>query len=123
VFFPVVINTYAGAANIERIYWDVAQNFGASTYVMFTRVVFFGALPMIFAGLKIALAVSFVVLVAAEFVASKTGIGYLIWNSWELLQVDYMFVGIVVIGILGLICAVAFQEIERKVVPWKDNRR
>jgi ABC-type nitrate/sulfonate/bicarbonate transport system permease component len=75
--------------------------------------------PLIFTGLKIALAVSFVVLVAAEFVASKTGIGYLIWNSWELLQVDYMFVGIVVIGILGLISSVLFQEIERKVIPWK----
>ena len=121
VFFPVIVNTYAGAANIDRIYWDVAKNYGASTYVMFTRVVFFGALPLIFAGLKIALAVSFVVLVAAEFVASKTGIGYLIWNSWELLQVDYMFVGIVVIGILGLISAVAFQEIERKVIPWKES--
>jgi len=120
VFFPVVVNTYAGAANIEKIYWDVAKNYGASQTVLFTRIVFFGALPTIFAGLRIALAVSFVVLVAAEFVASKTGIGYLIWNSWELLQVDYMFVGIVVIGILGLITAVLFQEIERKLVPWKD---
>jgi len=123
VFFPVVVNTYVGAANIERIYWDVAKNFGASTYMMFTRVVLFGALPMIFAGLKIALAVSFVVLVAAEFVASKTGIGRLIWESWELLKVDDMFVGIVVIGILGLISALAFQEIERKVIPWKNNSR
>ncbi len=52
VFFPVIVNTYAGAANIDRIYWDVAKNFGASTYVMFSRVVFFGALPLIFAGLK-----------------------------------------------------------------------
>jgi ABC-type nitrate/sulfonate/bicarbonate transport system permease component len=121
VFFPVVVNTYAGAANIERIYWDVAKNYGASTYIMFTRVVFFGALPLIFAGLRIALAVSFVVLVAAEFVASKTGIGYLIWNSWELLQVDYMFVGIIVIGILGLITAVLFQEVERKLIPWKSE--
>jgi ABC-type nitrate/sulfonate/bicarbonate transport system permease component len=119
VFFPVIVNTYAGAANIDRIYWDVARNYGASPYILFTRVVFFGALPLIFAGLRIALAVSFVVLVAAEFVASKTGIGYLIWNSWELLQVDYMFVGIVVIGILGLITSVAFQEIERKLIPWK----
>jgi ABC-type nitrate/sulfonate/bicarbonate transport system permease component len=121
VFFPVIVNTYAGAANIDRIYWDVAKNFGASTYVMFTRVVFFGALPLIFAGLKIALAVSFVVLVAAEFVASKTGIGRLIWESWELLQVDNMFVGIVVIGILGLITSVLFQEIERKFIPWKAD--
>jgi ABC-type nitrate/sulfonate/bicarbonate transport system permease component len=121
VFFPVVVNTYAGAANIDKIYWDVAKNYGASSYVLFTRVVFFGALPMIFAGLKIALAVSFVVLVAAEFVASKSGLGYLIWNSWELLQVDYMFVGIVVIGILGLISAVLFQELENLVIPWKAD--
>ena len=121
VFFPVVVNTYVGAANIETIYWDVAKNYGASQTVMFTRIVFFGALPTIFAGLRIALAVSFIVLVASEFVATKSGIGYLIWNSWELLQVDVMFVGIVTIGILGLITSVLFQEIERKAIPWKTE--
>jgi ABC-type nitrate/sulfonate/bicarbonate transport system permease component len=119
VFFPVIVNTYVGAANIDKIYWDVAKNYGASQTVMFTRIVFFGALPMIFAGLRIALAVSFIVLVAAEFVATKSGIGYLIWNSWELLQVDVMFVGIVTVGVLGLIATVVLQEIERKVIPWK----
>lgn len=119
VFFPVIVNTYAGAANIEKLYWDVAKNYGASSYVMFTRIVFFGALPLIFAGLKIALAVSIVVLVAAEFVASKSGLGYLIWNSWELLQVDYMFVGVVMIGIIGLLSSVLFQELENLAIPWK----
>jgi NitT/TauT family transport system permease protein len=119
VFFPVIVNTYVGAANIDKIFWDVARNYGASEWVMFSRIVFFGALPMIFAGLRIALAVAFIVLVAAEFVATKSGIGYLIWNSWELLQVDIMFVGIVTIGFLGLIASALFQEIERKVIPWK----
>jgi NitT/TauT family transport system permease protein len=119
VFFPVVVNTYVGAANIEKIYWDVAKNFGASQAMVFRRIVFFGALPMIFAGLRIALAVSFIVLVAAEFVATKAGIGYMIWNSWELLQVDVMFCGIVTVGVLGLIATVILQEIERKVIPWK----
>jgi ABC-type nitrate/sulfonate/bicarbonate transport system permease component len=121
VFFPVVVNTYVGAANIEKIYWDVAKNYGASQMVMFRRIVFFGALPTIFAGLRIALAVSFIVLVASEFVATKSGIGYLIWNSWELLQVDVMFVGIVTIGVLGLITSVLFQELERWAVPWKTE--
>jgi len=121
VFFPVVVNTYVGAANIDRIYWDVAKNYGASQSVIFRRIVFFGALPMIFAELRIALAVSFIVLVAAEFVATKTGIGYLIWNSWELLQVDVMFVGIVTVGVLGLVATVILQEIERKVIPWKTE--
>src|SRR5262245_33530006 len=119
VFFPVCVNTYVGAANIDKIYWDVARNYGASQTVMFTRIVFFGALPTIFAGIRIAVAVSFIVLVAAEFVATKAGIGYLIWNSWELLQVDIMFCGIVTIGILGLISSALLQEIERKVIPWK----
>jgi len=121
VFFPVIVNTYVGAANIDKIYWDVAKNYGASQTVLFTRVVFFGALPMIFAGLRIAMAVSFIVLVAAEFVASKNGIGYLIWNSWELLQVDTMFVGIVAVGILGLITSVLMQEVERLAIPWKAD--
>jgi NitT/TauT family transport system permease protein len=121
VFFPVIVNTYVGAANIDRIYWDVARNYGASQTVLLTRIVFFGALPTIFAGLRIALAVSFIVLVASEFVATKSGIGYLIWNSWELLQVDVMFVGIVTIGVLGLITSVLFQEIERKAIPWKTE--
>jgi NitT/TauT family transport system permease protein len=119
VFFPVVVNSYVGAANIEKIYWDVAKNYGASQLVVFRRIVFFGALPMIFAGLRIALAVSFIVLVAAEFVSTKAGIGYLIWNSWELLQVDKMFVGIVTVGVLGVVATVLLQEIERKVIPWK----
>jgi len=118
-FFPVIVNAYAGAANIEKIYIDVARNYGASPRIMFTRVVFFGALPLIFAGLRVALAISFIIATAVEFVASKSGIGYLIWSSWELLQVDAMFVGIVTIGILGVITSTLFVELERKVIPWK----
>ena len=123
VFFPVIVNTYAGAANIEKIYWDVSRNYGASLWVMFSRIVFFGALPMIFAGLRIAVAVAFIVLVAAEFVSTKVGIGYMIRNSWELLQVDSMFVGIVVIGLLGLVASALLAELEHKVVPWKSDAK
>ena len=122
VFFPVCVNTYAGASNIEKIYWDVGKNFGASHWTMFRRVVLPGALPMIFAGLKIALAVAFIILVASEFVATKSGIGYMIWNSWELLQVDIMFAGIVTIGILGLISSVLFEWVQARVIPWKQER-
>jgi NitT/TauT family transport system permease protein len=118
-FFPVVVNAYTGGANIERIYLDVARNYGASRWQMFRRIVFFGALPTTFAGLRIALAISFIIAVAAEFVAAKSGIGYLIWTSWELLQVDAMFVGIVTIGLLGVLSAGLFLELERRLIPWK----
>ena len=122
VFFPVVVNTYVGAANIEKIYWDVGRNYGASQWVMFRRVILPGALPTVFAGLKIALAVAFIILVASEFVATKTGLGYMIWNSWELLQVDIMFAGIITIGLLGLISSVIFEAVQRRVIPWKQDR-
>ena len=120
-FFPVIVNAYAGAANIDKIYIDVARNYGASPRIMFSRVVFFGALPLIFAGLRVALAISFIVATAAEFVAAKSGVGYLIWSSWELLQVDAMFVGIVTIGVLGVISSTLFVEVERLVIPWKSS--
>ncbi|HKT16690.1 MAG TPA: ABC transporter permease [Stellaceae bacterium] len=120
-FFPVIVNAYAGAANIDKIYIDVARNYGASPRIMFSRVVFFGALPLIFAGLRVALAISFIVATAAEFVAAKSGVGYLIWSSWELLQVDAMFVGIVTIGVLGVITSTLFVEVERLVIPWKSS--
>jgi NitT/TauT family transport system permease protein len=119
VFFPVVVNTYAGAANIEKIYWDVAKNYGASSWIVFSRIVLFGSLPMIFAGLRIGIAVAFIVLIAAEFVATKLGIGFLIWNSWNLLQVDMMFAGIVTIGLLGLVFSLIIDGIERLCIPWK----
>ncbi|NDA48043.1 MAG: ABC transporter permease subunit [Alphaproteobacteria bacterium] len=119
VFFPVVVNTFAGAANIEKIYWDVAKNYGASSWIVFSRIVLFGSLPMIFAGLRIGIAVAFIVLIAAEFVATKLGIGFLIWNSWNLLQVDMMFAGIVTIGLLGLVFSLILDGLERLCIPWK----
>ena len=114
----------SGAANIEKIYWDVARNYGASQSVMFRRIVFFGALPTIFAGLRIALAVSFIVLVAAEFVATK--------SRHRLPDLE----------LLGAPAGrrhvrrhrhhrhprpdrhgAVLQEIERKVIPWKARSR
>jgi len=74
---------------------------------------------MIFAGLRIGIAVAFIVLIAAEFVATKLGIGFLIWNSWNLLQVDMMFAGIVTIGLLGLVFSLILDGLERLCIPWK----
>jgi ABC-type nitrate/sulfonate/bicarbonate transport system permease component len=120
-FFPVLISTYAGAANIENIYLDAAKNFGAGAGMMFREVIFFGALPQIFAGLRLALGTSFLVIVAAEFVSADTGIGQLIWSSWQVLQVDRMFVGIALIGVLGVLSTSILQEIELRLLPWRQR--
>ena len=118
-FFPVLISTYAGAANIDSIYLDAARNFGAKPPMMFREVIFFGALPAIFAGLRLALGTSFLIIVAAEFVSADTGIGQMIWQSWQTLQVDEMFVGVVLIGVLGVASTAILQEIEFRLMPWR----
>ena len=121
VLFLTVINTTTGVVQLDRIYFEVARNYGTPWYKLFTRVILPGALPVIFAGLRISLGVSLVVLVGAEFVASDAGIGYLIWASWQTLVVENMFVGIIVITVLGVLSTLFLHEVERLLVPWRRD--
>lgn len=103
----------------------------ASKYVLVAIAVFFfmainslaGALPMIEAGVRLSLGVSLLALVGAEFVGAKSGIGFLVWNSWQVFDIEAMFVGIVVIGVLGWAFFFAVDEIERRVLPWAPANR
>lgn len=121
VLFLTIINTTTGVLQLDRIYFDVARNYGTPWHKLFTRVILPGALPTIFAGLRISLGVSLVVLVGAEFVASEAGIGYLIWVSWQTLVVENMFVGIIVITVLGVLSTLFLHEVERLLVPWRRD--
>jgi ABC-type nitrate/sulfonate/bicarbonate transport system permease component len=119
VIYLVLINTVAGVRNIEKIYLDVGKNFHASRLMMFTDVAFPGALPLILAGVKLGMGVALLVIVTAEFVGAKSGIGYLIWTSWQVFQVEKMYVGLVVIAVVGFATAILLGWIERVLVPWK----
>lgn len=119
VIYLVLINTVAGVRNIDRIYLDVGKNFHASRLMMFTDVAFPGALPLIMAGVKLGMGVALLVIVTAEFVGAKSGIGYMIWTSWQVFQVEKMYVGLVVIAIVGFATAILLTWVERALVPWK----
>jgi len=120
VIYLVLINTVAGVRNIEKIYLDVGANFHASRLMMFTDIALPGALPMIMTGVKLGSGVALLVLVAAELVGAKTGLGYLIWTSWQVFQVEKMYVGLMVIAILGFVVAILLNWLQRVVVPWKN---
>lgn len=122
VIYLVLINTMVGVLTIDRVYFDVAKSFNAPWRKLFTRVILPGAAPMIFAGLRLSLGVSLIVIVSAEFVAAKAGIGYLIWSSWETLVIENMFVGIIVITVLGVVSTFVLKEIERALMPWVRER-
>ena len=121
VVFLVLINTETGVRNIDRIYFDVARNYGASQRMFFTDIALPGALPLIMAGLKLGMGVALIVIVSAEFVGAKSGIGYFIWNSWSIFQVEWMYAGLMVTAILGFLSALLLGALERLLVPWKGT--
>lgn len=123
VFFLVLVNTMAGVVQIDRIYFDVARNFNASRRDFYVNVVLRGALPSIFTGLKLALGVALIVLVTAEFVAARSGIGVMIYESWQVFAIERLFVGLVVVSFLGYVLSLLFDELERLVIPWQRDRR
>jgi ABC-type nitrate/sulfonate/bicarbonate transport system permease component len=119
VIYLVLINTASGVRNIERIYLDVGKNFNASRFLVFTDIALPGALPMILAGLKLGMGVALLVIVSAEFVGAKSGIGFLIWTSWQVFEVEKMYVGLVVSALLGIATALLLDWLERRLIPWK----
>jgi NitT/TauT family transport system permease protein len=119
----MVINTYTGVASLDRIFWDVGRSFRVSRMRRLLTIALPGALPMIAAGVRLSLGVSLLVLVSAEFVGAKSGIGYLVWNSWQIFDVEAMYVGIVVIGALGWIFFAGIDELERRFLPWAAVNR
>jgi ABC-type nitrate/sulfonate/bicarbonate transport system permease component len=119
VFYPVIINTTAGVLEIDRIYLDVGKNFGAGRWQTFRTIALPGAAPLIMAGVKLGAGLGLVLIAIAEMVGAQSGIGYMIWNAWQLMAVDTMFVGLIVIALLGFAFNWALDEVERWLLPWK----
>ena len=121
VFFLVVLNTMAGVLAIDRIYRDVARNFGAGPVALFSTVALPGALPAVFTGLRLGLGFSLIVIVGTEYIAAREGIGYFIYNSYYVLAIKKMFVGLIVTGLLGWLLTLSLDLAERLVLPWKPT--
>lgn len=119
VFFIMVINTAAGVRQIESIYLDVARSFQIRRRSFYWRVLLPGAMTNVFAGLRLSIGIAIVLAVAAEFTAAKSGLGFQIWNAWETLQVERMYVALVMVSLLGYALTLAGDALERVVVPWR----
>jgi NitT/TauT family transport system permease protein len=122
VFFQVVISTTAGVANIDRIYLDVGRNFGAGRLATLWTIALPGALPVIFAGIRLGWGVSLLLLVTAEMVAAKSGLGFLIWQSWQTLSIEAMYVGLITVAVLGMISFWLLDVLEGWLIPWRRRQ-
>ena len=119
VFFPVAMNTYSGVKNVDTLLLKVAASFNASWWMTMKSVVLPNALPMIFAGLRLAAGTSLLLLVAAEMIAAQVGIGALILHYGDLMITDRLMAGVIVLSLLGLAFNLILQFLERKAIPWK----
>ena len=119
VFFPVAMNTYSGVKNVDTLLLKVAASFNASWWMTMKSVVLPNALPMIFAGLRLAAGTSLLLLVAAEMIAAQVGIGALILHYGDLMITDRLMAGVIVLSLLGLVFNLMLQFLERKAIPWK----
>jgi NitT/TauT family transport system permease protein len=121
VFFQVLIATAAGVANIERIYLDVGRNFRAGRFATYRTIAVPGALPMIFAGLRLGWGTALLLLITAEMVSSESGLGYIIWRAWQTLAVEDMYVGLVTIAAIGIVSFWLLDVLETRLLPWKKR--
>ena len=121
VFFPMLINSMAGVLAIEKVYHDVGRNFGANRLTRFLTIALPGALPLVLTGVRLAWGVALLLVVAAEFVAAKSGLGYFIWHSWQIFSVEEMYVGIITISVIGYLSFLLLDELGRLLVPWKPG--
>lgn len=122
VFYPLAINTTAGVLAINKTYLEVGQHFQASRWQVFRTIALPGALPLIMTGVKLGVGMGLVLIALAEMIGAKEGLGYMIWNSWELFAVEKMYAGILVIAAIGFLLTIVLTEVERILVPWQQTR-
>jgi len=113
-FFPIVVSTMNAVRNVPAVFRDAGQNFGLSTAGLLRRVIFPAALPRILMGLRIALGIAWLVVVAAEMIAVDSGLGYLIIDSRNAgKRYDLVIAGMLLIGLIGLGLDSGIRRIER----------
>jgi ABC-type nitrate/sulfonate/bicarbonate transport system permease component len=118
-FFPIFVNTMAGFGQVDQVHIRAAQSLGAKRYDLFKDVVFPSALPNMVVGARLGMGMAFIVLVAAELVASSEGLGYLINDARFSFRTDQIFVGVITIGVLGFVLNKGLLAIERRLLRWK----
>lgn len=112
--FPITVSAMAAVQNMQTVYLRAARNFGMGRLELFRRVVFPAALPQILTGLRIALGVAWLVVVAAEMIAVNSGLGYLIIDARNAgKRYDLVVAGMLMIGAIGLLLDLLIRRLER----------
>jgi ABC-type nitrate/sulfonate/bicarbonate transport system permease component len=118
-FFPVLLNTMAGFQEVDRTHIRAAQTLGATRARIFRDVVLRSAYPFIIVGARLGMGMAFIVLVAAELIASDAGLGYLINDGRYNFRTEQIFLGMACIGVIGFALNKMLMYAERRLLKWK----
>ncbi len=116
--WPILLNTFDGVRNIDRVLIHTAKTFGLSPQRAITKVILPAASPQIMTGLRISLAVTLILVVISEMVGSTDGIGYFILDSQRRFKVDQMYAGMLALAILGYTLNQIFLLFYKSVLAW-----
>jgi len=119
VFFMTTINTLSGVLYTNAIYHDVSAAFQMPPLTRWFRVFIPSAMPSIMTGLRLGIGQALILVISSEFVSADNGIGRFIWDSWQVLDIAQMFMGLSIVLLLAGIAAVVGDYAERKLIPWK----
>jgi len=122
-FFPVLLNTISGVKLVDRKLIEMARVFGASRAEVFRRVVLPAATPAIFVGLRLSATISLLLLVAAEMIGAKKGLGFLIINSQYNFEIPLMFAAIVLLAAIGLAVNTVLLAVQKWLCRWETPRQ
>jgi len=118
VFFPVYINTYHGIQSVDRGLVEMGKSYGLSGWRLYREIILPGALPSILVGVRFALGFMWVILIVAETISARSGIGYMTMNAREFMQTDVMVVGILLYALLGKFADLLAKGLERYWLRW-----
>ena len=120
--FPILINTYEGVRNSDRLLINVVRSFGAKEWDIARLVVIPNAMPYIVAGLRLAIGRAVLGVVVAEFFGSESGLGVMMVQAAGRYQVDVVFAGLIIFAVLSLAMTAAVQMLENRLGRWRPRQ-
>ena len=118
VFFPIYLNTLHGVRNVDPQLIEMGRVYGMSGWTLFRKVIFPGALPSIFVGLRFSLGIMWLTLIVAETMAASSGIGHMANSAREFMMTDVVILALVIYALLGKLADVIAQTLERLTLSW-----
>jgi NitT/TauT family transport system permease protein len=117
-FFPVVVNTALGVQRTPLMLVRASRMLGTRRHMLLPRVVVPAAMPSIFTGLRLGIGIAWVLVIVAEMLAVKSGLGFALWDAYYFLRMDIIIAAMLSVGLLGYLCDQVIVAISRRVLRW-----